>query len=562
MASNAARASSDSGHESDDGEDLAPVIALRELAKARRRNRAARVDVFEGFYQAYLTAFGCGVAVLIGSDAIGDQRATVAQVTKVVTHGPGFVGLAIALIFAVAVRSGSRGGPLVLPAADVRHVLLAPVPRGNALRSPAVHQVRFSAFVGLVAGAGLGVLASHRLPGGVTEWIPVGAGVGAVVGALSAGLALLTCGRRVRPWMGMLVAVALVAWSGLDVYLGRVTSPMGLLGQLALMPIRLHPASFAVLALAAVVILAGVFGLGGMSLEQAERRATLASQIRFALTLQDLRTVVLLRRQLTQEQSRPTPWVQLGPLAPHRRVIWHRDIRGLTRWPGVRIIRLISLGVVAGLCVVGTWAGTTPLIAVGALALFLAGLDALEPLAQDVDHPDLPSSTPAVPGELRAGHAVVPFGVMVLVALIGFGTALAAAAVGVFPMHLALSVGPFLILPAALLGLIGAATSVVMEPPGGGSDLLPAEIAGIKMVARAVWAPALVLLGLTPVLIARSAVHRHMDPGRAALSGSILPLMVGVLGLGWLRYREEIHEYFKLANPPSPAQPAPTPESS
>src|SRR5581483_2016007 len=240
---------------------------LRVMARARRRNRAAGVDVFEGFYQAYLTAFGCAVAVLLSSDAIGDNKVTPHQLHDVVTRGPGVIGLGIAVVFAVAVRSGSRGGPLVLPAADVRHVLLAPVRRDRALRSAAVRQVRFSAFVGLVIGAGLAVLASHRLGGGgAPAWAPVGAAVGGAVGATAAGLGLVCSGRRVRPWAGLLIAAALIGWSGADVALGRVTSPMGLLGQFALTPLKFHPASVGVAALVAVVAVAGVVGIGGLSI--------------------------------------------------------------------------------------------------------------------------------------------------------------------------------------------------------------------------------------------------------------------------------------------------------
>ena len=58
---------------------------------------------------------------------------------------------------------------------------------------------------------------------------------------------------------------------------------------------------------------------------------------------------------------------------------------------------------------------------VAALALFLAGLESLEPLAQDIDHPDLPTATPSIPGELRLAHAPVPLVIMVLVCLIGLG---------------------------------------------------------------------------------------------------------------------------------------------
>jgi hypothetical protein len=141
----------------------------------------------------------------------------------------------------------------------------------------------------------------------------------------------------------------------------------------------------------------------------------------------------------------------------------------------------------------------------------------------------------------------------VLVCLMGWGSTVVAAAFGAFSLHLVVTVGATLILPGALLGLVGAATSVVMEPPSGGGDLLPAEIAGIKMVLRAIWAPALVVVGLTPLFIARSAFHRHASPASAAISGSILPLMVGILGLGWLRFREDVHEYFTAVPPPKPA---------
>jgi len=526
------------------------------MARARRRHRAAGVDLFEGFYQAYLTAFACGLAVLLSSDAIGDHKVTASQLHAILARGPGVIGLGIAVVWAAAIRSGSRGGPLVLPAADVRHVLLAPVARGRALRGPAVRQVRFSAFVGVIVGAGLAVLASHRLGGGgAPAWAPVGAAVGGAVGATAAGLGLVCSGRRVRPWLGLLLAAAVLGWSGIDIALKRVTSPMGLLGQFALLPLKFWPGSVSVAAVVIAVVVVALLGVGGLSIEQAERRATLASQIRFALTLQDLRTVVLLRRQLTQEQSRPRPWVRLGPLGHGRRVVWRRDVRGLTRWPAVRVARLLALGIIAGAALAGTFAGTTPLIVVAALALFLAGLEALEPLAQDIDHPDLPAGTPTVPGELRLAHAPVPFAVMVVVALVGWATVVVMAAAGLFSVHLALTVGAALLAPAALLGLVGAVASVVMEPPSGGGDFLPAEVAGVKVVLRAVWSPALVVVGLTPVFAARSALHHigahPTTPGAAALSGSFLPITVGVIGIAWLRFREDVHQSFSMTPPPA-----------
>jgi hypothetical protein len=114
--------------------------------------------------------------------------------------------------------------------------------------------------------------------------------------------------------------------------------------------------------------------------------------------------------------------------------------------------------------------------------------------------------------------------------------------------HNAITVGAAMVIPAALLATVGAATSVVMEPAIGGSDFLPAEIASMKMVVRAIWAPALVIIGLTPILLARSATHQHhpVSAAGAALNAGFLPMMVGVLGLGWLRFREDVHAYFKM----------------
>ena len=49
------------------------------------------------------------------------------------------------------------------------------------------------------------------------------------------------------------------------------------------------------------------------ALEALARRSALVAQLRFAVTMQDLRTVVLLRRQLNQEQARRHPWLRLRP---------------------------------------------------------------------------------------------------------------------------------------------------------------------------------------------------------------------------------------------------------
>src|SRR5260370_14830551 len=90
----------------------ADVVALRELRRARRTNRAAQVDLFDAFYQAYLTAVACGAAVLIASDVVGDQRVGAASVARVVSHGPSWIGRAVGLAVVVGVGLRAVRGAL------------------------------------------------------------------------------------------------------------------------------------------------------------------------------------------------------------------------------------------------------------------------------------------------------------------------------------------------------------------------------------------------------------------------------------------------------------------
>src|SRR5438105_10217010 len=93
--------------------------ALADLRRARRRHRSADVDVFEALYRAYLTAILLGIAVLLLSGVTGDKRLDRAGVERVRRDGAAAVGLAGAVVVAIGLRSGGRGGPLVVEAADV-----------------------------------------------------------------------------------------------------------------------------------------------------------------------------------------------------------------------------------------------------------------------------------------------------------------------------------------------------------------------------------------------------------------------------------------------------------
>jgi hypothetical protein len=532
---------------------------LSDLRSARRRRRIADFDPFEALYRAYLTGILLAVAVLVLSALTGDGKVSPVEASRVAHHGGPFVGLVIALAFAIGLRSGGRGGPLVIEAADVRHVLLAPVDRSVALRGPALRQVRFACLVGVAAGAVAGLLALRRLPGAPAAWVAVGAVVGGLAVAGAYGLAMLMSGPRLGRWIAGGLAVAVVAWSGLDVALGTTSSPASLLGQLALWPLAVHPLDVAGAGVALVALAGGLAAIGGLSLEASERRAGLVGQMRFAATLQDVRTVIVLRRQLAQELPRQRPWVRLpravprawlGPdratrrePAPHRRFpVWRRGWHGILRWPALRWARVAVLGAIAGASLYGVWQGTTPLIVVAGLALYIAGLDAVEPLAQEIDHPDRREEFDLPAGRLHLRQLEAPAAVMVLVGAVALLTAAAISG----GARTTWQVGAIMLVPAALSSLGAAAVSVIKGPPPPFTpqqSLVP-EAAGARAMGRLLWPPTISVLAVLPVLAGREAA-RHGHPVAAATAAAEQLVVFLIVGLvAWVRWQEEAHRWF------------------
>lgn len=519
--------------------------ALVELRRARRRRRTSDVDVFEALYRSYLTAVLVGIAILLLSGITGDHRLSESALDRVKRDGPAVVGLVAAFAVAIGLRSGGRGGPLVIEAADVRHVLLSPVDRSLALRGPAYRQLRFAGFVGVVVGAVAGLLAMRRLPGTPVFWMLCGAAVAACTAELAIGVAIVLSGTRVGRLPAHLLALAVLAWSGADLYWHTTTSPLTLLGRLALWPLHVDALALIGVVVALAVPAVAVFLVGGTSLEAAERRASLAGQLRFAATLQDIRTVIVLRRQLAQERPRTRPWIRLprpsvesnGPKHP----VWRRGWHGILRWPLGRIGRLVLLGAIAGASLVATWRGTTPLVVLAGLALFVAGLDAVEPLAQDVDHPDRLESVPRVAGDIHVRHMPASVLVMVIVGVIATATALALAR----DPALVLGVGGMLLLPTAVAMAAGAAMSVIKGPatsPGSGNFFVPPEAAGLQVVFRIAWPPILGLLTLLPLFAARAAYLDHKPWFPPLAAAEIGAAVVAALAMAWVRYQEQVHK--------------------
>ena len=509
--------------------------AVIDLRRARRRRRLQKINVSEALYRGYLTVLGVGAGVWLLSSLPKDHRLTAHQVASAAAHGPALVGLLAAAVVILSVRGGARGGPLVLEAPDIQHVLLAPLSRRESLRVPAIQRVRATVLSAAAFGAVAGVLAGKRFPGLTLKWVVAGAAAGAITGALAVGVGLIASGRRLSPRWASLVSLLLLLWAVADVRFHVTTSPFTLIGQVALYPIAGSAAALLVALLAAVAVAAGMAAVGGVSLEAAMRRASLLGQLRFALTVRDLRTVVVLARLLAEERPRSRPLIRFRPGIGKFWGVWKRDWRALLRWPGARLIRVLVLSVVAGAALRGVWSGTTPLLAVAGVALWLIAMDADVGLAGEVDRSDTAKSLPIDEGELLLRH--LPAGI-VSVAIIAMVGGLAGASLGGFGPRV-IELAAVVVLPAAIAAVAGAAVSTVRSVYGTGGGLLSfsPEATGFTVVIREVLPPAIATTGVVPVWAARHLAKTPSMQLSVAASWGWLPLLLSAIVAFWLSYR-------------------------
>ena len=519
--------------------------ALADFRKARRRKRVADIHWIDALYQAYLTALIGGAAVLIGAGFVGDGFLTPDQLHRVAQNGPDWIGVVAATVIAVGLRSGSRGGPIALEHAEVRHVLLAPVDRTTAMRGPAVRQLRFLLFVATITGGVAGLLAAHRFPEADIAWAACGALFALTTMALGYGVALLTSGLRVPSWIASLLGLVLVSWAFADGANAIEGSPTVALGHIALWPLQFNVLGLIAIVVAVGVLLWGLTLIGNVSVEAAERRSTLVGQLRFAATLQDIRTVIVLRRQLAMELPRVRPWLRSRARGIRRFPVWSRGVQGLLRWPAARVARLVLLGAVAGLAARGAWSGTSPLIVVAGLALYIAALDAVESLSQEVDHPTRRNAVPIEAGAIELRHLPVAVVSMLGVCVVAF-----VAGVVVGPSFEAAEIAAACVVPAALGAVAGATVSVVAGPASASSggdtwSLMPPEVAGMRLVYRNAWPPAMAIIGIVPILAARTAARHGASAPLTALAAGGAVLLLFVIVCGWVRQREQIHVWWR-----------------
>jgi hypothetical protein len=493
------------------------IQALRELRRARRRRAYEQIDWIDAVYRVYVVAIFSALATSFVSGYVGGTPVTPAQLSRALEFGPALGGLVVAGAIAAGLRSGGRGGPLVLLPADVTIVLLAPIPRAVVLRGVAIRQLRFSGFVGGVVGMIAGNLAAQRLPGAYLAWVASAGVAGLLTGLAFTGSALVASGLRTGRRVAGLIAALVVGWSIADLLGKTATSPATFVGRLAMAPVHGVGTPLVGLILVAVPI-AGLGVIGGTSLEAALRQAGLAAQLRFAVTMQDVRTVILLRRQLSSEGPRRRPWLRIA--GPARRgAVWRRDWQGVLRWPAPRVLRIVVLGAAAGVAASAAWEGTPVLVVLAGLALLVAALDAIEGLAQEADHPTRSSTLPVGRGWLVLRHLAVPMVLMLVVGVVGVGVG---GALGPSGLSGVVGIGLVAAIPAAVAAVVGAAVSVSVGPAINPLEIGP--LANAMAGIRAVGPPLLAVLGVLPLAAARIAVNDN----HSALTGA-LPAAAGVL---------------------------------
>lgn len=214
----------------------------------------------------------------------------------------------------------------------------------------------------------------------------------------------------------------------------------------------------------------------------------------------------------------------------------------------MRIAALAGVGgAAASLAVTNTLLALIPLVAAG----FLLGLESLEPLAQEIDRPDLTDGLPVPRGWLFAHHLVAPAGLLAVAAMVGAG-----AATVLEPSHAAASFG--LAIPLAWAGAIGAVVAIVRDAPdppavadvtllgterGGDRPFAMPEFAGFSNVATGALPVILSAICALPVLAL------HFDPTLSTMWRSVLGVALCLAVMVWWVLRRDrwsvaIREFF------------------
>jgi Family of unknown function (DUF6297) len=519
--------------------------ALRSLRRTRQLHRLGNLDWFDAAYRVYLVGIFGGGGVLWISSSIKDEIVTPSVAADVLARGPAVLGVFVALAFLAGIRGGAQGGPVALEAAEVAHVMLAPVDRRRALMKSAVQRVRSALFMGAVAGVVVGQLAGRRLPGSLIAWAAGGALYGATLMGVWVGSALLAHELRVRQWVASLVGLGVVVWQTAAA-VWEVPGPATWHGSLGLWGWRQHPEDLVAVAVTVVALGVGVVLLGRLSLDALARRSALVAQLRFAVTMQDLRTVILLRRQLNQEHPRRRPYVRLRRPASSTGftgTVWRRGWHGLLRFPLSRLTRMTAIAAAMGVLQAAVVRGTTPAFVGTSLLGFILGLEVMEPLSQEVDQADRADALPVERGELMARHLAAP-----MVALLPFAVVAGVAAIitlggnsnAVVPVAI-------LAIPTVLGAAMGGVVSIVRDAPDPSSGasqqaFMPPEMVGFTTAIRLAWPIVVSTITTVTVLLPRAAWNGGESAVGAALRAAVGILLVVAFITYWVKVRDRVRQ--------------------
>ncbi|MEM9039502.1 MAG: hypothetical protein AAGD33_06365 [Actinomycetota bacterium] len=534
---------------------------IRDLRRTRRRRRLGDIEWFDVAYRVYLFALVGTIAVVVASDAVGGLIPDDLTTERMVGVGPGFAGLAVVVAVGLGLRAGAEGGPISIEAGDARHLVLAPIPRRSWMLAPAAQRIRSVAFGAALPTAVVAQLVAREVDGSRAAWAGAGALFGGAVGAVFVAVAIVAHAARLARWLAASGLVVLVGWqvasvvttwrrwsdtpvdeTATDGSLGALEAgPGDLLGSVLFWGVRQRGVD--VIAVAAVVAigLVSLVAVGRVRADALERRAALVAQLRFAATTQDLRTVMLLRRQLRSERPRSTPWIPVGMRAAPPSVA--RAWASVMRVPASRLVRWVALAAVAG--VSAAWTLTwTPVAGVAlVLALFVFGLEAVEPLAQEIDRPGRTDGLPVPRGRLFVSLAPATLVLAIVMSPVGAGAAVVVAPDSVG--FLAFAVAPIV----AVLGVIGSISSTVGgaapiavvqrtdvfgRDRGEVSALAVPEFAGLAQVTGGLLPLVLSAPAVVPVL----ALRADVDPVSVVVRGALGAALVAAGLLWWIRRRD------------------------
>jgi hypothetical protein len=514
---------------------------LYDLRRRRKRHRLGDIEWFDAAYRVYLVALFGGGTVLWISSAIGDETVSANAIADVAKNGPALIGIVTMLALLAGLRSGAQGGPLALEAPDVAYVMLSPVDRMRALLRPVTQRARSAASLAAASGAIVGQLAGRRLPGTPVAWAASGAAFGVATALLWAGAALIAHAIRLPLWIATAFGLSGLAWQSAALA-WHLPGPANQFGSLAMWGWRQHPVDLATVLVAVIVLLLGIGMLQQTSLDALARRSSLVAQLRFAVTMQDLRTVILLRRQLNQEQTRGRPWLRVPRWITHP--IPRRGFASMARFPATRLVRMTAFAAMAGVLQAMVMRGTTPALIGTAFMLFVLGLEAMEPLSQEIDQPDRTDSLPIERGELLVRHLLAP-----AVALVPFAVVAAVSAVVVLGTSRAIAPAAILALPTVLAGAAGGVVSIVRDAPDPTKNtqqtFVPPEMAGISSAMR-VGLPILVsAVAASTILLVRYAERSGTSTTGAALRGAVAASLLVFLVSYWVSRRDQWRRKFR-----------------